>query len=148
MWNEFKQFALRGNVVDLAIGIIIGAAFGKIVTSLVNDIVMPPIGMAIGRIDFKNLFVALNGQQYASLADAQKAGAATINYGMFLNTVLEFLIVAFVIFLMVRQLNRLKTPAPAPPTEDARDCPFCISRISSKAKRCPHCTSELGAARA
>jgi len=148
LMKEFREFAARGNVVDLAVGVIIGAAFGKIVTSLVNDIVMPPIGMAIGRIDFKNLFVALNGQQYASLADAQKAGAATIHYGMFLNTVLEFLIVAFVIFLMVRQLNRLKTPAPAPPTEDARDCPFCISRISSKAKRCPHCTSELGAARA
>jgi large conductance mechanosensitive channel len=115
LMKEFREFAARGNVVDLAVGVIIGAAFGKIVTSLVNDIVMPPIGMAIGRIDFKNLFVALNGQQYASLADAQKAGAATINYGMFLNTVLEFLIVAFVIFLMVRQLNRLKTPAPAPP---------------------------------
>ena len=146
--KEFREFAARGNVVDLAVGVIIGAAFGKIVTSLVNDIVMPPIGMVIGRIDFKNLFVALNRQQYASLADAQKAAAPTINYGMFLNTVLEFLIVAFVIFLMVRQLNRLKTPAPAPPTEDARDCPFCISRISSKAKRCPHCTSDLSTARA
>ncbi|HEU4935856.1 MAG TPA: large conductance mechanosensitive channel protein MscL [Vicinamibacterales bacterium] len=146
--KEFREFAARGNVVDLAVGVIIGAAFGKIVTSLVNDIVMPPIGMLIGRIDFKNLFVALNGQQYAAVADAQKAGAPTINYGIFLNTVLEFLIVAFVIFLMVRQLNRLKTPAPAPPTEDARDCPFCISRISSKAKRCPHCTSELGGLRA
>lgn len=144
--KEFREFAARGNVVDLAVGVILGAAFGKIVTSLVNDIVMPPIGMAIGRIDFKNLFVALNRQQYASLADAQKAGAPTINYGIFLNTVLEFLIVAFVIFLMVRQLNRLKTPAPAPPTEDARDCPFCISRISSKATRCPNCTSALGAA--
>ena len=144
--KEFREFAARGNVVDLAVGVIIGAAFGKIVTSLVNDIVMPPIGMAIGRIDFKNLFVALNGQAYASLADAQKAGAPTINYGIFLNTVLEFVVVAFVVFLMVRQLNRLKTPAPAPPTEDARDCPFCVSRISSKATRCPHCTSALGAA--
>ena len=146
--KEFREFTARGNVVDLAVGVIIGAAFGKIVTSLVNDIVMPPIGMAIGGIDFKNLFVALNGQAYASLADAQKAGAATINYGVFLNTILEFLIVAFVIFLMVRQLNRLTTPAPAPPTEDARDCPFCVSRISSKATRCPHCTSELGGLRA
>ena len=146
--KEFREFAARGNVVDLAVGVIIGAAFGKIVTSLVNDIVMPPIGMAIGGIDFKNLFVALNGQQYASIADAQKAGAPTINYGIFLNTVLEFLIVAFVIFLMVRQLNRLKTPAPAPPTEEARDCPFCVSRISSKATRCPHCTSDLRTARA
>ena len=148
LMKEFREFAARGNVVDLAVGVIIGAAFGKIVTSLVNDIVMPPIGMAIGRIDFKNLFVALNGQQYASVADAQKAGAATINYGIFLNTILEFAIVAFVIFLMVRQINRLKTPAPSPPSDDARDCPFCVSRISSKATRCPHCTSELGASRA
>jgi large conductance mechanosensitive channel len=148
MMKEFREFAARGNVVDLAVGVIIGAAFGKIITSLVNDIVMPPIGMAIGRIDFKSLFIALNGQTYASIADAQKAGAPTINYGVFLNTVLEFLIVAFVVFLLVRQLNRLKTPAPAPPTEDARDCPFCVSRISSKASRCPHCTSELGASRA
>jgi len=148
LMKEFREFAARGNVVDLAVGLIIGAAFGKIVTSLVNDIVMPPIGMAIGRIDFKSMFVALNGQPYASLADAQKAGAPTINYGIFLNTIFEFLIVAFVIFLLVRQLNRLKTPAPAPPTEDARDCPFCVSRISSKATRCPQCTSELGASRA
>jgi len=144
MMKEFREFAARGNVVDLAVGVIIGAAFGKIVTSLVNDIVMPPIGMIIGRIDFKSLFVALNGQAYASLADAQKAGAPTINYGIFLNTILEFVIVAFVIFLMVRQINRLKTPAPAPPTEEARDCPFCVSRIPVKATRCPHCTSELG----
>ena len=141
--KEFKEFAARGNVVDLAVGVIIGAAFGKIITSLVNDIVMPPIGMVIGRIDFKNLFVALNGQPYASVADAQKAGVPTINYGVFLNTVLEFAIVAFVIFLLVRQINRLKTPAPAPPTEDARDCPFCITRISTKATRCPNCTSDL-----
>jgi large conductance mechanosensitive channel len=143
MLNEFKEFALRGNVLDLAVGVIMGAAFGKIVTSLVSDIVMPPIGMAIGRVDFKNLFVALDGQHYASLADAQKAGIATINYGVFLNTVLEFLVVAFVVFLMVRQLNRLKTPEPTPATEDARDCPFCVSRIPAKATRCPHCTSEL-----
>ena len=146
--KEFREFAARGNVVDLAVGVIIGAAFGKIITSLVNDIVMPPIGMAIGRVDFKNLFVALNRQQYAALADAQKAGAPTINYGIFLNTVLEFLIIAFVIFLMVRQLNRLKTPAPTPATEEARDCPFCVSRISSKATRCPNCTSDLRTARA
>jgi large conductance mechanosensitive channel len=146
--KEFREFAARGNVVDLAVGVIIGAAFGKIVTSLVNDIVMPPIGMIIRRIDFKNLFVALNGQTYASVADAQKAGAPTINYGMFLNTVLEFLIVAFVIFLMVRQINRLKTPAPAPPTDETRDCPFCVSRISTKATRCPSCTSDLRPSRA
>jgi large conductance mechanosensitive channel len=141
--RDFREFAARGNVIDLAVGVIIGAAFGKIVTSLVNDIVMPPIGMAIGRVDFKNLFLPLNGQAYASLADAQKAGAPTINYGLFLNTVLEFLIVAFVIFMMVRQINRLKTPAPAPPKDDSRDCPFCLSRIAGKATRCPQCTSEL-----
>ena len=143
MAKEFRQFAARGNVVDLAVGVIIGAAFGKIVTSLVNDVIMPPIGMALGRVDFKNLFVALDGQRYGSLADAQKAAVATINYGVFMNTVLEFLIVAFVIFLMVQQINRLKTPEPAPPTEDARECPFCVSRIPTKATRCPHCTSEL-----
>src|SRR5206468_6865883 len=112
----------RGNVIDLAVGVIIGAAFGKIVTSFVSDLIMPPIGLAIGRVDFKNLFVALDGQHYVSLADAQKAGAATINYGVFMNTVVEFLIVAFVIFLMVQQINRLKTPVPAPAAEDARDC--------------------------
>jgi large conductance mechanosensitive channel len=123
--------------------VIIGAAFGKIVTSLVNDVVMPPIGMAIGRVDFRNLFVALDRQGYASLADAQQAGAPTINYGQFMNTVFEFLIVAFVIFMMVRQLNRLKTPEPTPPKDDSRDCPYCVSRIPGKATRCPNCTSEL-----
>jgi large conductance mechanosensitive channel len=148
MAKEFREFAARGNVIDLAVGVIIGAAFGKIVTSLVSDIVMPPIGMALGRVDFKNLFVALDGQRYATLADAQKAAAATINYGVFLNTVLEFLIVAFVVFLLVRQINRLKTPEPTPATEEARDCPFCVSRISLKATRCPHCTSDLRPARA
>jgi large conductance mechanosensitive channel len=144
--KEFREFAARGNVVDLAVGVIIGAAFGKIVTSLVNDIVMPPIGMLIGRIDFRNLFVAINGQSYASLADAQKAAAPTINYGLFLNTVLEFLIVAFVIFLLVRQINRLKEPAPAAPAQ--KDCPRCISKIPAEATRCPHCTSDLAPARA
>jgi large conductance mechanosensitive channel len=143
MAKEFREFAARGNVIDLAVGVIIGAGFGKIVTSLVSDIIMPPIGMAIGRVDFKNLFVALDGQRYPSLADAQKAGVASINYGVFMNTVIEFLIVAFVVFLMVRQINRLKTPEPAPPTVEARDCPFCVSRIPAKATRCPHCTSEL-----
>jgi large conductance mechanosensitive channel len=146
--KDFREFAARGNVIDLAVGVIIGAAFGKIVTSLVNDVVMPPLGMAIGRVDFKNLFVALNGETFASLADAQKAGAPTINYGLFMNTVLEFLIVAFVIFLMVRQINRLKTPEPTPAKDDSRDCPFCLSRIPGKATRCPHCTSELRQAKA
>src|SRR5258706_1958225 len=133
MAKEFREFAARGNVIDLAVGVIIGAAFGKIVTSLVSDIVMPPIGMALGRVDFKNLFVALNGQAFATLADAQKAGAPTINYRVCLDTVLEFLIVAFVVFLMVRQINRLKTPEPTPATEDSRNCPFCVSRIPAQA---------------
>ena len=148
MWKEFREFAARGNVIDLAVGVIIGAAFGKIVTSLVNDVIMPPIGMLLGRVDFRNLFYALNGQTYASIADAQKAGAPTINYGVFLNTILEFLIVAFVVFLLVRQINRLKEPPPTAPEQPVRDCPFCLSRIPAAAKRCPHCTSELGVARA
>ena len=143
MLKEFREFAARGNVIDLAVGVIIGAAFGKIITSLVNDVIMPPIGMLIGRVDFKNLYVALDGQRYPSLAEAQKAGAVTINYGQFLNTILEFLVVAFVVFLMVRQLNRLKTPEPTAPAADARDCPFCISRIPITATRCPHCTSDV-----
>jgi large conductance mechanosensitive channel len=145
--KEFREFAARGNVIDLAVGVIIGAAFGKIVTSLVSDIVMPPIGMLIGRIDFKSLFVPLNGQAYATLADAQKAAAPTINYGLFLNTVLEFLIVAFVIFLMVRQINRLKDPAPIAPDKPVKDCPRCFSKIPQAATRCPYCTSDLAAAR-
>jgi large conductance mechanosensitive channel len=148
MLKEFREFAARGNVIDLAVGVIIGAAFGKIVASLVNDIVMPPIGMVLGGVDFKNLFIALNGQQYSSVADAQKAGAATINYGVFLNTVLEFLIVAFVVFLLVRQINRLKKPVPAAPEQPVRDCPFCLTRIPAAASRCPSCTSELGTKRA
>ena len=143
MWKEFREFAARGNVLDLAVGVIIGAAFGRIVTSLVTDMIMPPIGMVIGGLDFSNLFVALNRVSYPSLAAAQAAGAPTINYGRFANTVLEFLIVAFVIFLLVRQINRMKTPAPAAPTDDSRDCPYCVSRISRKATRCPHCTSEV-----
>jgi large conductance mechanosensitive channel len=143
MWKEFREFAARGNVIDLAVGVIIGAAFGKIVTSLVNDMIMPPIGMALGRVDFKNLFVTLNDQQFASLADAQKAGAPTINYGIFLNTILEFVIVALVIFLLVRQINRMKQPAPAAPEQPVRDCPFCVTRIPAAARRCPACTSEL-----
>ena len=140
MLREFKEFAARGNVVDLAVGVIIGAAFGKIVTSLVNDIVMPPIGMMIGGVDFKNLFVVLNGGTYPSLEAAKAAGAPTINYGIFLNTVLEFLIVAFVVFLIVRQINRLSPPAPTVPP---KTCPFCASSIPAVAKKCPFCTSAL-----
>lgn len=146
MWQEFRKFAARGNVIDLAVGVIIGAAFGKIVTSLVNDIIMPPIGLLIGRIDFRNLFVPLNGQHYASLADAQKAAAPTINYGMFLNTVIEFLIVAFVVFLLVREINKITTAPPTAPAAPQRSCPYCVSEIPTKATRCPFCTSQLDAA--
>jgi large conductance mechanosensitive channel len=145
MWKEFREFAARGSVLDLAVGVIIGAAFGQIVTSLVTDVIMPPIGMVIGGLDFSNLFITLNGGSYPSLAAAQAAGAPTINYGRFANTVLQFLVVAFVIFMLVRQINRMKTPAPAAPTDDSRDCPYCVSRISRKATRCPNCTSEIRA---
>jgi large conductance mechanosensitive channel len=146
MWKEFRDFAARGNVIDLAVGVIIGAAFGKIVTSLVNDVIMPPIGLIIGRVDFKSLFWSLDGQTYATLDEAKKASAPTINYGVFLNTVLEFLIVAFVVFLLVRQVNRWLPPPPVP--EPKRDCPFCASSIPSRARRCPFCTSEVGPATA
>jgi large conductance mechanosensitive channel len=143
MLKEFKTFAARGNVLDLAVGVIIGAEFGKIVSSLVADIIMPPIGLAIGRVDFRNLFVALNGQSYASLADAQKAAAPTINYGIFLNTILEFAIVAFAVFLLVRQVNRLSPPPATAPAEPPKTCPYCASQIPIAAKRCPFCTSTL-----
>jgi large conductance mechanosensitive channel len=147
MFREFREFAMRGNVVDLAVGIIIGAAFGKIVTSLVNDIVMPPLGLLLGRVDFSNLFINLSGQPFASLAEAKAAGAPTINYGVFLNTVMDFVIVAFAIFLLVRFINRLSRQleaTPAAPT--TRECPFCLSSIPLRATRCPQCTSTLQAA--
>ena len=144
MLREFKEFAMRGNVLDLAVAFIMGAAFGKIVTSLVNDIVMPPIGLLLGGVDFANLFINLSGTPYATLAEAQEAGAATINYGLFINAVLDFVIVAFVMFLIVRQANRLKkAEAPAPAT--TRDCPYCFSQVPLQATRCPHCTSQLEA---
>lgn len=145
MLKEFREFASRGNVLDLAVGVILGAAFGKIVTSLVNDLLMPPLGLVLGSVDFSDLFVSLNGQSYPSLATAKEAGAPTLNYGAFINTVIEFAIVAFAIFLLVRQFNKLKTPAPAPPAPEAKDCPFCVSRIPIKATRCPQCTSQLAA---
>jgi large conductance mechanosensitive channel len=145
MWKDFREFAARGNVIDLAVGVIIGAAFGKIVTSAVTDVIMPPVGMGLGRVDFTSLFIALTGVHYPSLAAAQAAGAPTINYGRFLNTIIEFLIVAFVVFMLVRQLNRLKTPEPGTPTPDTRDCPFCLSKIPVKARRCAFCTSEIAA---
>lgn len=143
MLKEFREFAARGSVIDLAIGVIIGASFGKIISSLVSDVIMPPIGLLIGRVDFKNLFVSLTGEPYASLADAQRAAAPTINYGIFLNTVLEFLIVAFVIFLLVRQINRLTPPPVTAPADPPKPCPFCASQIPLAAKRCPFCTSQL-----
>ena len=145
MLKEFREFASRGNVLDLAVGVIIGAAFGKIVTSLVDDLLMPPLGLLLGRVDFKDLFVSLNGTAYQSLAAAKAAGAPTVNYGNFINTVIQFLIVAFAVFMLVRQINRLKTPVAAAPADEAKDCPFCVSRIPVKATRCPHCTSELTA---
>jgi large conductance mechanosensitive channel len=142
MFKEFKAFAMRGNVLDMAIGIIIGAAFGKIITSLVADVIMPPIGLVVGKVDFSSLFLNISGKSYSTLADAKAAGAATINYGMFLNTVIDFLIVAIVIFLLVQQVNRWNKPAPAPaPT--TKDCPYCATAIPLKATRCPNCTSEI-----
>ena len=147
MLKEFKEFAMRGNVLDMAVGIIIGAAFGKIVSSFVNDVIMPPIGLLVGNVDFSNLFINLSGQSYASLAAAKAAGAPVVAIGVFLNSVFDFLIVAFAIFLLIRQVNRMKrrteVPVAAPIT---RDCPFCWSSIPMKATRCPHCTSELKAA--
>jgi large conductance mechanosensitive channel len=142
MWKDYKAFIMRGNVLDLAVAVIIGAAFGAIVTSMVNDIVMPPIGLLLGKVDFKDLFVSLNGQSYPTLAAAKAAAAPVIAYGQFLNTVINFLIVAFVIFIVVKQVNRFqKAPAPAAPT--TKDCPFCFTSIPIAAKRCPNCTSQL-----
>ena len=142
MLKEFREFAMRGNVVDLAVGVVIGAAFGKIVTSLTNDILMPPLGLLLGRVDFSNLFINLSGTHYASLAEAKAAGAPTLNYGVFINTVLDFVIVAFAIFLLVKQVNRLKRPgAPKPP--ETKECPYCATTIPLKASRCPHCTSKI-----
>jgi len=144
MLKEFKAFAMRGNVIDLAVGIIIGAAFGKIVSSFVNDILMPPIGMLLGKVDFSNLFWSMDGNEYASLAVAQEAGAPTLNYGLFINTIIDFLIVAFAIFLLVRQINRMtaeKEAKPEAPT--TKECPYCLSSIAIGAVRCPQCTSDL-----
>jgi large conductance mechanosensitive channel len=146
MFKEFREFAMRGNVLDMAVGIIIGIAFGAIVTSLVNDIIMPPLGLALGRIDFSNLFINLSGGSYTTLAAAKEAGAVTINYGMFVNTVINFIIVAFVLFLIVRSMNRLKRREETPAEPTTKECPFCLSQVPVKATRCPHCTSQLKAA--
>lgn len=144
MFKEFKEFAMRGNVLDMAVGIIIGAAFGKIVSSFVADVLMPPIGLLLGKVDFSNLFINLSGQSFPSVDAAKAAGAATLNYGIFLNTVIDFLIVAFAIFLLIKQVNRLmpkEEAAPAPPA--TKECPRCLSRIPVKAARCAYCTSEI-----
>ena len=142
MLKEFRDFVMRGNVVDLAVGVIIGGAFGKIVSSLVTDVIMPPIGLILHGVDFSNLFLSLNGQAFATLADAQKAGAPTLNYGNFINNIIDFVIVALVIFLIIRAINRLHKPAPAAaPT--TKECQFCHTNIPLKATRCPNCTSVL-----
>ncbi len=144
MLKDFKEFALRGNVLDLAIGVIIGGAFGKIVTSLVNDIIMPPLGMLLGGVDFSNLFIDLSGGHAATLEIAKERGAPTINIGLFINATIDFLIIAFAVFLVVRQVNRIsRHPAPAPEPPVARECPYCVSMVSTRATRCPNCTSEL-----
>ena len=152
MLKEFKEFAMRGSVVDMAVGIVIGAAFGSIVKSFVDGVLMPPIGLLLGNVDFSNLFITLKegakaAGPYASLAAAKAAGAVTLNLGLFINTVISFLIIAFAVFLVIKGLNRIQREKAAPPAEPTtRECPFCRSTIPLKATRCPHCTSELGAA--
>jgi large conductance mechanosensitive channel len=143
MLKEFKAFAMRGNVIDLAVGVIIGAAFGKIISSFVNDLLMPPIGLLLGKVDFTNLYISLTGEKYASLAEAQAAGAPTFNYGLFINNVIDFLIVAFIIFLLIRAINRLSRKEEKPADVTTRECPFCLTNINKKATRCPNCTSEV-----
>jgi large conductance mechanosensitive channel len=142
MLKEFKEFAMKGNVLDMAVGIIIGAAFGKTITSLVTDILLPPFGLILGKVDFSSLFFNISGKQYPSLAAAKAAGAATINYGMFLNNILDFLIVAFAIFLLVRMVNHWNKPAPAA-APATKECPYCATQIPIAASRCPNCTSEI-----
>lgn len=143
MLQEFKTFIMKGNVLDLAVGVIIGAAFGKIVDSAVNDLIMPIVGLFMGKVDFSNLFISLKGGEYATVAAAKEAGVPTLNYGLFINTTLDFLIMALVIFMIVRYANKLRKteePAPTPPT---RECPFCKSPVHDEATRCPSCTSEI-----
>ena len=146
MWKEFKEFAMKGNVLDLAIAVVIGAAFGAIVTSLVNDVIMPIIGQVTGNVDFANLYINLSGQNYASYKAAKDAGAAAIGYGQFINTIITFLIIAFVLFLVIKGINKMKRE-PVPPEEkaDVKDCPYCLSKIPAKATRCLYCTSDLKA---
>ena len=143
MWNEFKAFVVRGNVVDMAVGVILGTAFGKIVTSLVSDILLPPIGLALNEVDFSNLFINLSGTHYASLAQAKAAGAATINYGIFVNDVIHFLIVALVMFRLIKPINQFTGVRAIATPLAMKDCPYCLSQIPSKAVRCAQCTAEL-----
>ena len=143
MLREFRTFVMRGNVLDLAIAVILGVAFGKIVTSFTNDVLMPPLGLALGRMDMTNLFIDLSGTPHATLAEAKAAGAATINYGVFLNTIVDFLIVAFVIFLLIRKVNRLRGSSPEPEAQRTRECPECLSMVPALAHRCAQCTSVL-----
>jgi len=145
MLKEFKDFTMRGNVLDMAVGIVLGASFGGIVTSLVNDVLMPPIGLMMGRVDFSNLFLNLTSRHFETVAAAKAAGAATLNYGLFLNTVINFVIVAFAVFLLVRQVSRLRPPAPAPAAPALKACVYCCSQIPLAATRCPQCTSQLKA---
>jgi len=142
--SEFKQFVMRGNVLDLAVGFIMGAAFGKIVSSFTNDVLMPPIGLLLGQVDFSSLYINLSSKQFATLADAKAAGAPAIAYGVFINTMIDFVIVALAAFVLVKWVNRLVGPKPAAP--NTKECPFCISRIPLAATRCAHCTSEVNAA--
>ncbi len=143
MLKEFREFAVKGNVIDMAVGIIIGAAFGKVVTSLVEDIIMPPIGLLLGKVDFSGLYLNLSGQPYDSLAEASKAGAAVLRYGVFLNQVISFVIVAFAVFLLVKAVNHLRRDEDTAEEATEKDCPFCASKIPLAATRCPHCTSQL-----
>ncbi|HMN11367.1 MAG TPA: large conductance mechanosensitive channel protein MscL [Bellilinea sp.] len=143
MLKEFKEFIMKGNVVDLAVAVIIGAAFTAIVNSLVKDVIMPLLGLVLGGIDFTNSFVALNGGQYATLAEAQAAKAPTLNYGLFINAIISFLLIAFVIFLVVKGINKARKPAAAAPAPETKACPFCATDIPVAATRCPHCTSQL-----
>src|SRR5436305_9749345 len=144
MLKDFKAFVMKGNVLDLAVAVVIGAAFGAIVTSAVNDLIMPPIGLALGHVDFKDLFISLNGQSYPTLAAAKAAAAPVIAYGQFLNTVINFLIIAFVVFLVVRAATKLHRKPAAAPAPTTKDCPFCCTSIPIQAKRCPNCTSQIG----
>ena len=143
MLKEFKEFIARGNVVDLAVAVVIGAAFGKIVTSFVEDVLMPPIGLALGSVDFSNLFLNLSGKDFPSVAAAKAAGAATLNYGMFFNHIINFVIVAFAIFMLVKQINRMQAPPAAPAAAPTKECPHCLATIPIKATKCGHCTSDL-----